>query len=592
MQLSIKARMGLGFGLVLAAMTIGALVMTFSLKAVKERAAVVRSESLPLADEAARMQFEAVNVQQYLTDVSATGEEDGFAAAETSAGTFRQGVAKFRELARSKGDPALQAEVQAIATDFETMYDVGRRMAQSYVRDGREAGNVLMEDFDARTEALAKRINPLKEAQFRNADAQVEAVVADLAADLTLQYVLLALSLGMGAVTAWLASRSILRQLGAEPAVVAALARDVAAGRFENVEQACSLKGRNCGVMSAMADMAHQLRASFAAVAAQKAAAEAKTEEAERSRLAVEKAMERAEEARLAGLAEAADRLEGLAEAVAGAGNALAARVTEVAAGTTRQHDRTAETATAMEEMNATVLEVARNAARASESALAAREGAREGLAATQEVAGSIGRVRELSVGLKASLDTLGERAKGIGAIMNVISDIADQTNLLALNAAIEAARAGEAGRGFAVVADEVRKLAEKTMQATGEVATVVAAIDSGVRENVSGMDTAVAAVAAATDLAGRAGEALQQIVALAETTTDEIRSIATASEEQSAASEEINRALTDISLVSEATSQGMEEARAELERLSRSAAELTGLLESLRREAAAALPG
>uniref|UniRef100_I2Q087 Methyl-accepting chemotaxis protein n=1 Tax=Desulfovibrio sp. U5L TaxID=596152 RepID=I2Q087_9BACT len=591
MRFTLSARMGLGFGLVLAAMTTGALVMTFSMRAVKERASVVRSESLPLADEAARMQFSAVNVQQFLTDVSATGEEDGFGEAEAAAKDFHDGVAKFQDLGRGRNDRAMLAEIEAISKDFESMYDVGVRMARAYVKEGREAGNVLMGDFDARTEALAKRINPLKERRFKEADDQVSAVVAALTADLTLQYVLLAVSLAIGAVTAWLVSRGILRQLGAEPEVVAAMARDVAAGRFENVHQACARVGQTCGVMSAMADMTEKLRTSFDEIAAQKAAAEAKTEEAERSRQAAEKAMAQAERARLEGMAEASNRLEALTDAVAQAGNALTERVAQVTEGTSRQHDRTAVTATAMEEMNATVLDVAKTAARASESASAAREGAREGLDATEEVSRSIDRVRELSVGLKASLDTLGERAKGITAIMNVISDIADQTNLLALNAAIEAARAGDAGRGFAVVADEVRKLAEKTMQATSEVASVVSAIDGGVRENVSGMDAAVVAVASATDLAGRAGKSLRHIVSMVETTTDEIRTIATASEEQSAASGEINRALTDIRLISEETSRDMAEAHAELSHLSRSAADLAGLLDSLRREAAAALP-
>ncbi|MFU2210032.1 methyl-accepting chemotaxis protein [Solidesulfovibrio sp. C21] len=591
MKFTIAARLGLGFGLVLAAMTTGTLVMTLSMNSVKERAANIHAESLPLADEAARMQLMAVDVQQFLTDVSATGEDDGFAGAKESAATFRKGVAKFTEAARQRNDAALRTEIEALARDFEAMNDVGVRMAKAYITHGREAGNALMQDFDARTEALAKRINPLKERQFKTAGAQVSAVVASLASDLTLQYVLLALSLAIGVVTAWLVSRSIGRQLGAEPEEVAALAREVAAGHFDNVQAACNRNGHTCGVMSAMAEMAKKLRASFEDVAAGKAAAEAKSAEAERSKLAAEQAMGQAENARLAGMAEAADRLEDLADVVARAGNTLTDRVAQVSGGTQRQYDRTTETATAMEELNATVLAVAQNAGRASESAQAAREGAKQGLTATEEVSHSIERVRELSLGLKASIDGLGERAKGIAAIMNVISDIADQTNLLALNAAIEAARAGDAGRGFAVVADEVRKLAEKTMQATGEVAAVVTAINDGVRENVAGMDTAVDAVAATTELAGKSGDALRHIVDMTESTTEEIRQIAEASQQQSAASDEINRALADISLVSEETAQGMDDAREELDRLSQSAAQLAALIDGLRREGSPALP-
>ncbi|WP_428559855.1 MAG: methyl-accepting chemotaxis protein [Solidesulfovibrio sp. DCME] len=590
MQLTISSRLALGFGLVLAAMATGTLVLTASLGNVRERAARIHDTSLPLADEAARMQFAAVNVQQFLTDVSATGEEDGFGEAAAAAKEFRQGVERFRATARAGSDAAPRNEIEAIAKDFEAMYEVGQRMAKVYVTDGRAAGNVLMEDFDQRVTALDKRIAPLKQAQFTAADSEVAAVAEGLAWDLRLQYTLLGISLAIGLITAWLVSRGILRQLGAEPAVVAAVARDVAAGRFDAVTNACAVAGRDCGVMAAMAEMAEKLRASFRALETEKAAAESKSAEAQHSRQEAEAAMAKAERARLEGMAEAAVQLEDLADVVARAGNALTDRVAQVSGGSQRQRDRTAETATAMEELSATALEVARNAARASDSAEAARQGARDGLAATDEVTRSIDRVRELSLGLKSSLDALGERAKGISAIMGVISDIADQTNLLALNAAIEAARAGEAGRGFAVVADEVRKLAEKTMQATGEVASVITAIDGAVKENVAGMDTAVAAVAATTELAGKSGESLRHIVAMAETTTEEIGRIAGAVTQQTTAAEEINRALADISLVSEETAQGMDDARDELGRLSSSTSQLAELIEDLRRQSPKAL--
>jgi len=150
------------------------------------------------------------------------------------------------------------------------------------------------------------------------------------------------------------------------------------------------------------------------------------------------------------------------------------------------------------------------------------------------------------------------------------------------------AAKVPATGRAFAVVADEVRKLAEKTMTATGEVASVVAAINDGVRENVAGMDTAVEAVTTTTALAGKAGDSLRHIVAMTETATAEVRQIAAASGQQATAAEEINRALADISLIAEETAQGMHEAEDELDRLSQSAAKLAGLIEGLRRESTA----
>ena len=166
---------------------------------------------------------------------------------------------------------------------------------------------------------------------------------------------------------------------------------------------------------------------------------------------------------------------------------------------------------------------------------------------------------------------------------MTVISDIADQTNLLALNAAIEAARAGEAGRGFAVVADEVRKLAEKTMSATTEVGSNITAIQTSTNNNMQRVADTAQAVNKATGVAETSGKALDEILDLVNANSSLIASIATAAEEQSATSEEINRAVDDINRIAEETAGGMQQSSGAVRELSVMAQELRTLLDRLR---------
>ena len=284
-------------------------------------------------------------------------------------------------------------------------------------------------------------------------------------------------------------------------------------------------------------------------------------------------------EASSAAIMEVARELGRVVEIVGSASQELAAQVEQASQGARVQAGRIGETAAAMEEMNATVVEVSRNAAQASTAAGEAKHQAEDGESIVTKVIAEIGAVQTLAQGLKEDMTGLGRQAEGIGQILNVISDIADQTNLLALNAAIEAARAGDAGRGFAVVADEVRKLAEKTMTATKEVGEAIAGIQQGTRKNIENVEGAVRRIGAATGLAGDSGQALHAIVSLVDQTSDQVRSIATAAEQQSSSSEEINRTLADINLVSAETARAMQEAASAVGELAAQAENLQALM-------------
>ena len=269
---------------------------------------------------------------------------------------------------------------------------------------------------------------------------------------------------------------------------------------------------------------------------------------------------------------------------IASALEELSAQIEQTAQGAELQRERTESTATAMEQMNSAVLEIAKNASETAEDTESAKQKALEGEKIVHKAIDAIKEVQSLSKLLKENMDQLGQKANNIGNIINVITDIADQTNLLALNAAIEAARAGEHGRGFAVVADEVRKLAEKTMAATKEVEEAIAQIQQAIRKNIVDTEKATKAVEQATELASSSGEALREIVSISESNADKVGAIATAAEEQSASSEEIARTIEEIKNISAETSQGMEQASAAINQLVEQAQRLKQLVQEMQK--------
>ncbi|EMG38175.1 methyl-accepting chemotaxis protein [Desulfocurvibacter africanus PCS] len=278
-------------------------------------------------------------------------------------------------------------------------------------------------------------------------------------------------------------------------------------------------------------------------------------------------------------IATAAQQADSVADQVSSASEELAAQIEQSSHGADSQQNMTGEAATAMEQMNASVLEVAKTASRASELAERTKDKAQQGEDVVEQAMALINRVAGQTDGLKKDMTDLGQQAEGIGKIITVIEDIADQTNLLALNAAIEAARAGEAGRGFAVVADEVRKLAEKTMAATREVGDYIASIQESTRKSVHNTEEAVAAIALSAEKANLSGQALHEIVRMIEETADQVRSIATASEEQSAASEQINRSTESINRIASETASAMNQSASAIQDLARLAHDLKHII-------------
>ena len=372
-------------------------------------------------------------------------------------------------------------------------------------------------------------------------------------------------------------TRSVNRQLGKDPGELNILARRVADGDY-NVDDGKA----KTGVFASLVVMVDALKQHIENARLESANAQ---EQSKKAMEAMEKAEAASAEARqkTQAMLQAAERLEGVAQVVSTASTQLSAQIEQSDRGTAETSQRLTEAATAMNEMNATVQEVARNAAQASTASAETRQKAQDGAAIVSRSLDSINHVHQSSLRLKEDMAQLGSHAQDISRIMGVISDIADQTNLLALNAAIEAARAGEAGRGFAVVADEVRKLAEKTMASTQDVGAVISAIQHSTATSMESVDKAVQEVDRAAEFANQSGTALEVIVSTVDATADQVNAIAAASEEQSAASEEINHTIIQINAMSLQTAQAMEEASKAVSDLAAQAHGLTSLVSDMK---------
>ncbi len=423
-----------------------------------------------------------------------------------------------------------------------------------------EEGGQNMEGADAFVERMFSILNDMSFSQFNN-------------------FMIIIIA---GAFLALLASVFIMRSILKPLAEVRFYAEEVGSGKLD-AQIAGQYAGELLAMKIAIQEMVAKLKEEMDIAAQQSREAREQAEAAEQAKAQAQQAHQQAEQATREGRMQAARTLEHVVEGTSTAANQLQHQVEAIRKGADEQRHRISSTATAMEEMNATVLNVAQNSSLAAGSSEESRDNALHGKQIVSNTIKAITEVQKSTAELSEVMSELSTKAESIGQVMTVISDIADQTNLLALNAAIEAARAGEAGRGFAVVADEVRKLAEKTMSATNEVGEAIGGIQNSVRTTAEKRERAESALGKTIDLAQEAGEVLDTIVNGVEQATDMVRTIATAAEEQSATSEEINRSVEDINQIASVTSEGVHKSSQALSELMHQAQELKKLMTELK---------
>ena len=272
-------------------------------------------------------------------------------------------------------------------------------------------------------------------------------------------------------------------------------------------------------------------------------------------------------------------QVAGTSTQVAAAANQLNLSAEQIATGAEEVAAQAATVATAGEEMSATSGDIAQNCQMAAEGAQRASQSAQNGAAVVDATIAVMSQIADKVEESAKTVERLGTRSEQIGAIIGTIEDIADQTNLLALNAAIEAARAGEQGRGFAVVADEVRALAERTTRATKEIGEMIKAIQKETKGAVTAMEQGVQQVEAGTIEAAKSGAALREILEQINAVAMQVNQIATAAEEQTATTSEISSNMQQITDVVQETSNSAHESATAAAQLSGNAEELQRLV-------------
>jgi methyl-accepting chemotaxis protein len=529
-KVSLKMKLGVGFGALLA--------ILITMGGISYRSTQKLGELSEQADQRANAMFLATKIGSIMNDQKAEYRE--FLLSDTEAEMSRyaennsaltQTFSKLEPLMTSDEDRRQLAELRQASDSYHSIID---HVVELHRAGKKKEATDLIHDpkSDAVRADLKKIVDDFAERQNEHKTKARAEQAATEASTERLMLILALVGLAVGVVVAILIARSIVAAVSR----MVAMLQEIAANNLAIEDMEITSQDEIGKAGAALNSMKNNLREIMQSIA-------------------------------------------GTAEHVASASEEISAGATQTASGSETQKDQVHQIATAMQEMSATVREVSDNSNKAADSSRQATETARGGGAIVEDTLSLMrsiaGSVRETA----KSVQELGNRSDQIGKIVGVIDDIADQTNLLALNAAIEAARAGEQGRGFAVVADEVRKLAERTTKATKEIAEMIQSVQTETRGAVDKMQSGTQQVEKGVEVTAKAGDALKQIIGQTEHVGEMVTHIATAATEQSSATEQVNANMEQINKLVAESAEGAQQSAKACEQLSSLAFELQNLV-------------
>ena len=482
--------------------------------------------------KAYQLKMAVIQVQQWLTDISATrgmdGLNDGFDEAEKYARQYRAIVKDLVDL-----DPEHKQDYNAMLPVFDRYYEAGRAMAKAYVEQGPSGGNALMSGFDSAAESLTGMVETfLAKTQsgswrvLQDLQGEVQTIWNTILGFMVLGVLVIVLTV----FGAFIGIHQPIKKIVYRIKEIAEGDGDLTVSLDDKSNNEIGELARWFNVfISHIRDIVHQV-----VVAA-------------------------------ADINEAATDMKQM--------------TTHTDHAMRQQQSQTEQAATAINEMSATVTEVSRNAEQTSEEVKTSDEQALQGKQVVTKTIDAISNVASEVERAAQVIHALEQNGENIGKVVDVIKNIAEQTNLLALNAAIEAARAGEQGRGFAVVADEVRTLANRTQQSTQEIQSMIETLQAGTLEAVKVMDSGKTEVEHSVQQAMNAGAALDSITTAMGTISDMTVQISGAASQQSIVAEQINQNVATINQTAQDTAQSAHAAATSSENLLRLSEKLQNLV-------------